>query len=406
MANKKKRRGLVVTTTIIVLVIAVATIYKMNSGVKGETVELEKPQMREIVEIISANGKIQPVTEVKISPDVSGEIVELNVAEGDNIPKGFLLLKIKPDIYISVKERTEAALNSSKAQKEQIEVQLAQASVTNDRNKQLYAQNAITKAEAEESQTQVDNLAAQLKMAIYNIASAQATLKESDENLQKTTIFSPTEGTVSKLDVELGERVVGTGQMAGTEMLRVADLARMEAEAEVNENDIVRVNLGDTANVEVDAYIGKIFKGVVTQIANTAKETTSADQVTNFEVVVFILPESYEDLVTPSNRYPLRPGMSCTVDIITARKRAISIPIQSIATREIDGRNQEVAFIYKADSSNVEMRKVVSGIQDTKFIEVIGIDSTEMVVTSPYSAISKTLASGQAVTYIDPNKKK
>ena len=398
MAKKKKRKPFIITVSIIGLFIIIMVLRSVFASEEGVVVELVNPEEREITEIISANGKIQPVTEVKISPDVSGEIVELAIEEGQNVMKGDLLLKIKPDVYESMRERSEASLNSSKAQAEQIAIQLEQARINYDRNKQLFEQKAITQAEYEETSTQYDNLKAQLRMAEFNIASAEAALKESEENLQKTVIYAPMDGTISLLDVELGERVVGTAQMAGTEMLRIADLMRMEAKAEVNENDIVRVSLGDTANIEVDAYAGKIFKGVVTRIANTAMETTSTDQVTNFEVRIYILPESYDDLVTEGNPNPLRPGMSCTVDIITDRKNTLAVPIQSVTVREQEGNNKEVVFVYRLDSAGVAMRPVTTGIQDTRYIEIEGVGKDEQVVSAPYNAISKTLQDGSKVT--------
>ena len=257
-----------------------------------EAVTVERPEVRTIVELISANGRVQPVTEVKISPDVSGEIVELNVEEGQRIEKGRLLLKIKPDTYQSMQERAEATLNSSKAQLEQIRAQLALAEQTYERQRQLFAQKAIPEADFQNAEAQYRALQAQVRTAEFNIRSAEASLKEAAENLYKTTIFAPSGGTVSKLNVELGERVVGTATMAGTEMLRIADLSQMEVRADVNENDIVRVELGDTAVVEVDAYLGRQFRGIVTRIANTATGTAASGQATNFEVRIYILPES------------------------------------------------------------------------------------------------------------------
>ncbi|MEG1649544.1 MAG: efflux RND transporter periplasmic adaptor subunit [Rikenellaceae bacterium] len=401
MAKKKKPVMKIVIITLISLIV-LFVIAKWQGWIGNEIlteVEISTPSEKEITEIISANGKIQPVTEVKIAPDVSGEIVELNIVEGQKVTKGDLLLKIKPDVYESILERSEASLNSSSAQKEQIKVQLDQAEIDYKRNKKLYEDSAITLADFEKSQTQYENLKAQYKIAEFGIKNSQAALKESTDNLRKTTIYAPMSGTVSLLSIEIGERVVGAVQMTGTEMLRLADLTQMEVKAEVNENDIVRVSVGDTANIEVDAYVGKVFKGVVTQIANTAKATSTADQITNFEVIIFILPESYKELISETNPTPMRPGMSTSVDIITEKKKSISVPVQSIALREIEGKNTEVVFTWQADSSVVKMVPVTTGIQDVTDIEILnGLDTTMKIVTGPYSVISKKLTDKEKVS--------
>ncbi|WP_298062774.1 efflux RND transporter periplasmic adaptor subunit [uncultured Rikenella sp.] len=403
--NKKKRRLIIWGSLLLIVLLLVAG---KKSGLLWpkplEQVTLGKPQVRTIVELISANGRVQPVSEVKISPDVSGEIVELNIEEGQQVQKGMLLLKIKPDTYQSMQERAEATLNSSKAQLEQARSQLMLARQTYERQKQLFEQKAIPEADYQSAEAQYRSLQAQVRTAEFNIRSAEASLKEAEENLYKTTIFAPSGGTISKLNVELGERVVGTATMAGTEMLRIADLSQMEVRADVNENDIVRVALGDTAVIEVDAYIGRKFKGVVTRIANTAtgSGTTSSDQVTNFEVRIYILPESYADLVQDGDAVqglsPFRPGMSATVDIQTDTRHTLSVPIQAVTTRP-GAENKEVVFAYRADSSQVRILPVKTGIQDKQFIEVSGqgIDTTVQVVTAPFTAISKKLTDGQQV---------
>ncbi len=397
--NKRKRRLIIWGGLLLVLVF---WIVGKQSGWWGrplpEAVTVERPEVRTIVELISANGRVQPVTEVKISPDVSGEIVELNVEEGQRIEKGRLLLKIKPDTYQSMQERAEATLNSSKAQLEQIRAQLALAEQTYERQRQLFAQKAIPEADFQNAEAQYRALQAQVRTAEFNIRSAEASLKEAAENLYKTTIFAPSGGTVSKLNVELGERVVGTATMAGTEMLRIADLSQMEVRADVNENDIVRVELGDTAVVEVDAYLGRQFRGIVTRIANTATGTAASGQATNFEVRIYILPESYADLVPESGGSPFRPGMSASVDIRTETRRALSVPIQAVTSRAQAGGG-EVLFLYETDSSRVRMKPVKTGIQDRQFIEVEaeGLDTTVWVVSAPFLAISKKLNDGMTV---------
>ncbi|WP_294600642.1 efflux RND transporter periplasmic adaptor subunit [uncultured Rikenella sp.] len=399
MAKKNKRKRRLIIWGGLLLVIIFWVVGK-KSGWWGrplpEAVTVERPEVRTIVELISANGRVQPVSEVKISPDVSGEIVELNVEEGQRIEKGRLLLKIKPDTYQSMQERAEATLNSSKAQLEQIRAQLVLAGQTYERQRQLFEQKAISEADFQSAEAQYRALQAQVRTAEFNIRSAEASLKEAAENLYKTTIFAPSGGTVSKLNVELGERVVGTATMAGTEMLRIADLSQMEVRADVNENDIVRVELGDTAVVEVDAYLGRQFQGVVTRIANTATGTAASGQATNFEVRIYILPESYADLVTEEGGSPFRPGMSASVDIRTETRRALSVPIQAVTSR---AENKEVVFLYEVDSSRVWMKPVKTGIQDRQFIEVEadGLDTTVWVVSAPFLAISKKLNDGMTV---------
>lgn len=402
MAKKKSKKKLIIILSIVgvVVLLVVAKRTGIIGKVPVEKVTVEQPTERTIIEVISASGKVQPEVEVKIAPEVSGEIVELPVKEGQYVERGQLLVKIKPDTYISMRERAEASVNSSKAQLLQVEAQLAQAQQTYNRQKQLFDQKAIAASEYETAESALNQLIAQKRTAEFNIKSAEASLKEADENLMKTTIYAPSSGTISKLSVEIGERVVGTAQMAGTEMLRLADLSQMEVRADVNENDIVRVEMGDTALIEVDAHLGEKFRGVVSRIANSsASATTSADQVTNFEVRIYILPDSYKELVDPSKPSPFRPGMSASVDIQTNTKHVLSLPIQAITMRtSAEGEKEEIVWIYQSDSSIVKQIPVKSGIQDKQFIEIMsGMDSTMKVVTAPFSAISKGLTVGQKV---------
>ena len=404
--KKKKMRKWIIIGTIVLIVLLLVVAKKAGWIGKQplEQVMVEKPEVRTIVALITASGKVQPVTEVKISPDVSGEIVQLDIQEGDDVKRGQLLLKIKPDTYISMRDRAEAQLNSSRSQLEQTKAQLVQAEQTYRRQKQLYEGAVISQSDYETAEAQYLALQAQVKAAEFNVESAEAALKEAQENLDKTTIYSPTDGTISLLDVELGERVVGTATMAGTEMLRIADLSAMEVRADVNENDIVRVELGDSTDIEVDAYTGRKFKGIVSRIANSSLDagvtgSASSDQVTNFEVRIYILPESYADLVTRSSMSPFRPGMSATVDIKTEIRHTLSIPIQSVTTRPgLSGDRKEVVFVLRSDSSLVKQVPVVTGIQDKRFIEVAeGLDSTDQVVTAPFMAISRNLQDGMQV---------
>ncbi len=403
--NKKKRIVLTASAAIIVLLIAIGR----NKGPQGIGVTVTSPQIGTVVETIPANGKIQPVTEVKISPDVSGEIIRLNFQEGDAVTKGDLIIQIKQDVYLSARDRAEASLNAIKAQYLQQEAQFRQIELTHKRNVSLYGKRTISLADYEKSQAEYDIAKSQLKAAEFNVRSAEASLKEAEENLVKTNIYAPMTGTISKLNVEIGERVVGTSQMAGTEMLRIADLNRMEVLVDVNEIDIIRLSAGDTATIEIDAYPNRRFAGVVTQVANSSKNsgtTMAADQVTNFEVKVNILPQSYKDLLEKGN-IPLRPGMSASVSIQTARREGvIKIPLQAITTRKVmsdsldtdDGVIQKV-FIYDSQSGKVKAHRVETGIQDMNCIEVTkGLDTSARIVTAPYNAISKELNDGSAVT--------
>jgi HlyD family secretion protein len=373
-------------------------------------VAVEKAELRSITETITANGKIQPEKEVKISPDVAGEIVELTIKEGDNVTKGQLLCRIKPDIYLSQRDRSLAAISSAKARQAQSEAQFIQAELSFKRVKQLFDEQTVSKSDFEQAQASYSVAKAEVDAAKYSVISAEASLKEANENLIKTNIYAPMTGTVSMLLVELGERVVGTSMMTGTDMMRVADLSRMEARVEVNENDIVRVNLGDTALIEVDAYLDHKFKGIVTEIANSAKTTgLSADQVTNFDVKILILPESYKSLTKEGEANPFRPGMSASVDIQTeTRENILSVPIQSVTTRvdttkiQITPSDENIrTLIFVTDGTYSFAKDVKTGIQDNSYIEVVsGIKEGDQIVTAPFSAISKKLSDSTLVQIV------
>jgi HlyD family secretion protein len=398
----------------VVIVLLILAVVGKKAGWFGKAasvkVAVENAARRTIVESITANGKIQPEKEVKISPDVSGEIVELTVREGDDVKKGQLLIRIKPDIYISQKDRALASISSTRARLTQSEAQFNQAELSFARTKQLFAQQTISKAEYEQADASYRVAKADVDAARFAVISAEATLKEANENLVKTSIYAPMTGTVSMLLVELGERVAGTNLMAGTEMLRVADLSRMEAQVQVNENDIVRVNLGDTALIRVDAYLDRVFKGVVTEIANSAKTTgVSADQVTNFDVKILVLPESYRDMTAEGNLNPFRPGMSCTVDIQTeTRNDIITVPIQSVTTRTDTTKlvgtptDKDIrTLVFTTDGKYAFARDVKTGIQDNNYIEIQnGINENDRVIAAPYSAISKKLSDSTFVEIV------
>ena len=437
-----------------VMLLSIAIAIKKYSGKDGITVSTENAQKRTIVETVSANGKIQPEVEVKMSSDVSGEIVELQVKEGGLVQKGDLLLKIKPDIYLSNLERMEASLNSSKANAlnvkarlVQVKAQFANAEASFNRNKKLFDQGAISqsdfdaaKAAYEGAKADVQGAEENVNAAEFGITSSEASLKEANENLAKTNVYAPTTGTISKLNVELGERIVGTSQMTGTEILRIANLNEMEVNVEVNENDIVRVSLGDTSLIEVDAYLGRKFKGIVTEIANSANTTgTTADQVTNFTVKIRILRESYSDLLSDKqlNMSPFRPGMSATVDIQTnSVSNVITVPIQAVTTRvdsmknikkgkeennedelvvkdtrekngkakkEVYDKPEECVFIYKNGKAIKTIVK--TGIQDNNYIQLLeGLQEGAEVITGPYGAVSRLLKDGSEVDKADKEK--
>lgn len=469
MAKKKNNKWLYILSGVVVLLIIVSMIFSSKKP-KGEAIEVEKVSTRTIKETVVASGKIYPETEVKISSDVSGEIVELYVMEGDSVKAGQLVAKINPDTYVSSVERGIASLNSAKsqksiaqaqilssvAQKEQIDAQIVNARNIYNRNKQLKADGVISAADfeasesslraleanARSSEASVASSKANLEAAEFAIKSAEASLQELRTSLQRTSIYAPTNGIVSLLNVEKGERVVGTMQMTGTEMMRIANLNSMEVQVDVSENDIVRVSLNDEVEIEVDAYLGRKFKGNVYQIANSASslgglstQSASTDQVTNFAVKIRIDPASYADLITPSKPFPFRPGMSASVAIQTNVKSNVrSVPIQSVTVRDPDktgvapdsevqpeteesanenNENKksgtekekiEVVFVMEADS--VRLVPVKTGIQDDTYIEILeGLKGDENVVSGPYSAISRQLKNGSKVVLKEKKEK-
>jgi len=374
-------------------------------------VAVENAELRTIIETITANGKIQPEKEVKISPEVSGEIVELHVNEGDPVVRGQLLLRIKPDVYISQRDRSLAAISSARARLAQAEAQFIQAELSYNRIKQLYDEQTVSKSEFEQAEASYRVSKSEVDAARYSVISTEAALKEADENLTKTSIYAPMTGDVSMLLVELGERVAGTGLMAGTELMRVADLSRMEARVEVNENDIVRVKRGDTAIIRVDAYLDHRFMGVVTEIASSAQTTgLSADQITNFDVRILILPESYKSLTVAGRPNPLRPGMSTTVDIRTeTRADVVAVPIQSVTTRTdttrvvVSSTGDDIrTLVFITDGTYALAKDVKTGIQDNNYIEILsGIAESDRVISAPFSAISRRLSDSTLVEIVE-----
>ncbi|OCB68435.1 efflux transporter periplasmic adaptor subunit [Flavobacterium piscis] len=388
---------------------------------EGKEVEVSKVVASTIVETVSATGKIQPEIEVKLSSMVSGEIIALNVKEGQVVKKGDLLVKINPDLYTSGLDRSVANLSGTKAGLTQSEASYKEAKASYERNKTLYDKGVISKSDWDKAISTYEVAKATRQNAYYNVQSASASVTEAKDNLGRTLIYAPAAGTISVLNVELGERVLGTQQMAGTELLRVANLNNMEVEVDVNENDIVKVKIGDEANVEVDAYLKKKFKGTVTSISNSASTTLTSDQVTNFKVKVRILKESYQDLLEgqPDTYSPFRPGMTATVDIITRTKsNVLAVPISSVVVKadttavkdlKIQGPSDddkkaapksdkkfECVFVKVGDKAKI--RVIKTGIQDDTNIEVMsGLKPGDVVITGPYTTVSKDLNSGDKV---------
>lgn len=433
---KSTRNILLVSVGIVVIIVLV--ILAMNKGEdrNGIKVTAEKVEKRTIIEVVSANGKIQPEKDIKISPYISGEVIELYVKEGDQVKTGDLLAKIDPEIYRASYDRSMAMLNSQKAaeanaqaQVAQVEAQFRNAELSFNRNKTLWEQKVISDADFDAAKSNYEVAKAgqdaameSLKGARFGVESAKASLKESQENLFKTTISSPSDGTVSKLSVEKGERVTGASQFsAGTEIMRIANLESMEVNVEVNENDIVRVALNDTCLIEVDAYLDKKFKGIVTEISTSANTVgVSADQITNFNVKIRILAQSYSNMVDTASaiRSPFRPGMSATVDIQTETvKDVLSVPIQAVTTRadttgvvKKEDTNIEVAatkdevkeYVFLVDNGKAKMQEVKTGVQDNTYIEITqGLEDGQEVITGPYRAISKRLKNDDVVKVVD-----
>ncbi len=442
MKNNKLLIGL--GTALVVLLIAAVVGKKRGWIGKGDEMQVavEKASKRSLVETVTASGKINPETEVKLSSEVSGEVIELNVHEGDSVKRGKLLAVVNPAIYEAVVNQASASVNqfkaslsSTRASAIQTKVAFDQSKRNFDRNKQLHDDKVISDAEYEAAKLQYDQANAnyetaqeQVNAASFSVKSAEAQLSQALDNLKKTKIYAPMDGIVSLVNVKLGERVVGTAQMAGTEIIRIADLNNMQAEVDVNENDVLRISIGDTADIEVDAYIKKKFKGVVSQVSYSATNTlgsVTASQATNFTVKMKLLKNSYADLVKPEigKKFPFRPGMSATVDIKTeGRENVLTVPIQSVTTREEDdikvkdadfakskqtekkepGKKGVKEIVFVAENGKAIPKEVNTGIQDATHIEILsGVNDGEQVIKAPFKLISKTLKSGDAVKVVE-----
>ncbi|TWF44448.1 HlyD family secretion protein [Chitinophaga polysaccharea] len=436
--------GILGSLVILLMVLKASGVIGKEEGIK---VAVEKAANRNIIEVVTASGKIYPEIEVKVSSDVSGEITDLLVLEGDSVKKGQVLARIYADIYGSMVDKAAASVSQQQAQLanttaalNSYKAKLAQSKAAYERNKELLSQKVISRSEFETAEatylaTQADYNAAlqQINGNKFAIQSAKADLNEANKNLGRTTISAPMSGIISLLSVKKGERVVGTAQMTGTEMLRIANMSTMEVQVDVGENDIPKVKYGDTAIIEVDAYNNRQFKGIVTQIASSSKgaatatvtTASSAEQVTSYIVHIRILPESYQDLiVSGSKTFPFRPGMSASVNIQTRHvNNVLAIPINSVSTRDSsnahgdkDKKKQddttpgssantkvavnEVVFVLQKDGT-VKMVTVKTGVQDDAWIQILsGINEGDQVISAPYTAISRTLENGKKVKIV------
>lgn len=452
----KKRK---IWWVIIGLVLLVVVLLALKSGgvigkEEGLKVSTEKVVKRTIIETVNASGKVYPETEVKISPDISGEIVELKYDEGDSVKKGAVLARIYADIYstqrnqaAAVVDQQEAIVANSKAQLESLKSAQEFAQRTYDRQKQLLAEKVISAAEFEQAENNLRTAKANYNAALQNIrsgeasiASANASLERADKDLSRTAVLATMDGVVSLMNVKKGERVVGNSMMAGTEMMRIADLSVMEVQVDVGENDIPKVNMGDSALIEIDAYNNRKFKGIVTKIASSnttagsVAATATTNDVTNYKVHIRILPSSYKDLLDPSKprKFPFRPGMNASADIQTTTKpNVIAASINAVTTREkgtdnVANKDQndkkpeegiqeevktglgsdldEVVFVLQPDGT-VKRVKVRTGIQDINYIEVLGgLKEGDEIITAPYNVISKTLKDGTKVKVVPADK--
>ncbi len=453
MAKRKKKRTrrlifVLVGGVIVVLILGLVASRFMDPNSGGESVEVTEAQIRTITQVVTASGRVQPEVEIVISPDVSGEIVELPVIEGQQVQRGQLLARIKPDYYVARVEQAEANLKQAHAQKAQRQADMLLKRVELERQRQLFEAKHIAEVEYQQTNTQYEIAQSSLDAAVYSVQSSEALLREAKEELNKTALYAPMSGTISKLEVELGERVTGNELQAGTSVMTIARLDQMELEVEVSENDVVNVALGDTASIEVDAYPERAFKGVITEIANSARLQGSSfqEQVTNFPVKVRILDPhnagawveagSSAGLVgetPPAEDFPsFRPGMSGTVDIYTNTvPDVVSVPIQSVTVRDFttirrqrarraassqdstsvrDSRKDEAAeneggredlrkMVFVVDGENKARATVVeTGIADDRFFEIkSGLAEGDRIVTGPYSAVSRTLEDGELI---------
>ena len=455
MKKKKSRKWIWITVIALALIFVLVKVFGGGKD-KGEKVSVEKVAKRTVIETVTASGQIYPEIEVKISPDISGEIVELNVEEGDSVQKGKVLARIFADLYALQRDeassqvsQSQATVANSEAALEALNATLSQQKQAYDRNKTLYDQKVISKAEFEQIEATYRSAQANYNAAQKNILSlkagvqsAQTGLTRANKDLGRTTLVAPMNGVISSLKVKKGERVAGNSFNVGTEMMTVADMSVIEVRVDVGENDIVKVNIGDSADIEVDAYNNRKFKGTVTKIASSTNSTSltsgSTQDVTNYEVRIRLDSNSYKDLIKRSGdnkKFPFRPGMNASADIKTMRKdNVLAVPITAVNARvknsdqsladkkkekEANAPDQEqetkpamsgdegleeVVFVLQPNNT-VKKMVVKSGIQDVNYIEITtGLKEGDQVVTGPYTAVSKSLKEGSKVNVVPKEK--
>ncbi len=443
---------------LVVVIVALVILKKTGAVGKDEAVKVatEKISKRTIIETVSASGKVYPEDERKVSSDVSGEVVEMYVEEGDSVRKGQILARVFADVLTSARDRASSVVNQQQAQVGNTEASIAsfearlnQAKQNYDRQKKLMNDKVISKSEFETAESQYLTAQADLNAARQTVKStkagvqsAQASLTEANKNLSRTTVISPMDGIVSLLAVKKGERVAGNSFSLGTEILRVADMTKIEVRVDVGENDIPKVKIGDSAIIEVDAYNDRKFKGVITQISSSStsaqQQTTSTSDVTNYKVYIRIDPASYADLIDPTKgkNLPFRPGMSASADIMTTKhENIVAVPILAVTTRDkneqvsktkvkeeqdkkkaqgqdasatenavLTDEMEEVVFIIQKDGT-VKKIAIRTNIQDNEYIEVMsGIKEGDEVISAPYNTISKTLKDGMKVKVVPKDK--
>lgn len=389
--------------SILAIILAGGLLYtSCNSDNNKTKVHVEHVLKGDIMEFVSASGKLQPETEVKLSPDVSGEVIELMVVEGQSIQQGDFLLKIKPDLYESSLKKIKASLNSMMSNLESAKSKLKLDKINYERNVALFDKEIISKSEFDNSKTAYEQSKLNVESQRHQVESSRAAVEEANNNLGFTTIYAPVSGTISKLNIEKGERVVGTGQMSGTEIMTIADLDLMEVKVEVGESDVMKLNVGNPCTIEVDAYYKEEFTGKVTEIASSSKNTTSLDQVSNFEVKVRLDQKSYVHLMKDGKK-PFKPGMSASVEIQTEKVESkLKIPIQAVTSRKDTEHEKELIekgldvelkeAVFRYNDGKVEQVFVKTGIQDDKYIEIkAGLTLDDLIVTAPYNQISKRL---------------
>ncbi|MBC8173219.1 MAG: efflux RND transporter periplasmic adaptor subunit [Chitinophagales bacterium] len=419
----KLNRILIIAVIVLIAVLVIGRFAGWFGSSSGLAVDMDTVQKRDITETVTASGKIYPVTEVKIGAEISGEIVDLNINEGDWVNAGDLLMRINPDLYESQVEQSQAAVDNTKSQLAssrarvlQMKIQMDNAKVSYDRSNQLFTDKVVSQSDFEQATLGYETAKAEYEIANenvtameYSVKSTEAMLKEMRNNFKRTAIYAPISGTVFGLSKKKGEKVLGTIQMSGDVLLSVADLNAMEVQVDVSENDVLRINLGDTANIEVDAYLDRKFTGIVTQIANSAGSnnplSAATEQATNFKVRIEILPSSYSDLspAEKNGKYPFYPGMSATAEIKTnVAKNILAVPIQAVTTKEdstLANKNERIKeMVFTVNGDTVTETTIKTGLQDDDYIEIKeGLNEGDKIVSGPYNTVSTMLKQGDKV---------